>query len=927
MSSCPKNNPFRKGGNCIPKCSKEEISSKTCEISNEIIKTQWLNNIIYFGERNYRYVNIETSENQNLLALVSSYPKNNYRLFYGITKEGNGYFKKNDKETQFYKMEINDINITGRFESEIFTFKFESSIDDKEYLLSYSKGFQFVEVYDFDKNIIYFDCIDSPFGEILNSHQIISPHFKLKGDSNSYLVGLIGTRYNVYGENLGDHIFLRKVVYNSLEIKKDPPEVQINEYQSCSKESLIFSCYQSKLNYIICFFKNDSDSYLINVYSDSLELLTYIQLLPPNEDNDIFFKCIHFFDEIGVFAYYSNNIKNQINFQFKQYFSHNNSICDYDISFPEIKIEDYSFHNSFTLNDIVKVFDKKFYFVSVSLDKESLYIISIYNYYEKEFSQRIYKINIYNLNNYKFYNDIRITIYKNFLALASNFNLGEDGSVFSSVMIFSYPNSSDSYFEISNYLFENNVKINNLLFKLKGECSMENNIFGYTYSGIQIIKNCNDETDIYLSFLSGEKIYNDYFLKNNEMIKLYIPKKNIYNSFKCQFKYACVVTEPEYEEYNNYTDSINDTSIDISFKEKNFFEMLKKNYVGKYSLYNIFLKNDLSENCHNYCELCYKDTPNICITCNDEYIIHDDGNKFCFCGFEDIIKNECKLDITLSQVGEVNLYIKNQLNKNNYTRSNIIIQTGNTNFQLSKIEDQILNNKNLSTIELGQCELELKNKNNIPQDSSLIIYKKDIKNFDKTATYVQFEVYNPNNFTKLDLSVCENSEINIYSPVSLDKPTISLYLNLNKSGYNLFDANDSFYNDVCSRYTSDNKTDLLLLDRKIDIYNISGNKALCQKGCKLVFYNVETEKVKCNCASITNYEENDLFYFIKSTKNDIAKNFFHHLSNSNFRLLKCYKYAFDFKEFFENIGRIIMALLIIGLIVFFIIYIFKDIKK
>ena len=47
---------------------------------------------------------------------------------------------------------------------------------------------------------------------------------------------------------------------------------------------------------------------------------------------------------------------------------------------------------------------------------------------------------------------------------------------------------------------------------------------------------------------------------------------------------------------------------------------------------------------------------------------------------------------------------------------------------------------------------------------------------------------------------------------------MNLFVSLNNSGYNLFNPNDSFYNDICSPYTSIYKKDMLLSDRWEDIY-------------------------------------------------------------------------------------------------------------
>ena len=51
---------------------------------------------------------------------------------------------------------------------------------------------------------------------------------------------------------------------------------------------------------------------------------------------------------------------------------------------------------------------------------------------------------------------------------------------------------------------------------------IDNNIFGYVYSGIEIAENCLDLEDIYLVDSNDEKISNDYILKKSDKIKLFI---------------------------------------------------------------------------------------------------------------------------------------------------------------------------------------------------------------------------------------------------------------------------------------------------------------------------------------------------------------------------------------------------------------------
>ena len=69
------------------------------------------------------------------------------------------------------------------------------------------------------------------------------------------------------------------------------------------------------------------------------------------------------------------------------------------------------------------------------------------------------------------------------------------------------------------------------------------------------------------------------------------------------------------------------------------------------------------------------------------------------------------------------------------------------------------------------------------------------------------------------MNKCENSTIFLNIPNNLEPDIISLYESLQKDGYNLFDYNDSFYNDICSPYTSGNKTDKMI-DKKIFIVKL-----------------------------------------------------------------------------------------------------------
>jgi len=177
------------------------------------------------------------------------------------------------------------------------------------------------------------------------------------------------------------------------------------------------------------------------------------------------------------------------------------------------------------------------------------------------------------------------------------------------------------------------------------------------------------------------------------------------------------------------------------------------------------------------------------------------------------------------------------------------------------------------------------------------------------------------------MSVCENLTIDIYTPVSLSQSDSLLFHSLNSSGYNLYNPNDPFYTEICTPYTTVNGTDILLSDRKADIYSKSGNEALCQTGCELLYYDENSKKAKCNCNIKTKEENQNLFNDIKFDKKEIEESFFDTLSNSNFLVLKCYKLAFDLEKLFENKGRIMMSIFFILFIILLIVFCFTGNKK
>ena len=131
ITSCPKEKPFLQNDSCVETCNNYLTD---CYLNNEIIKTQYLNNIISIPSEDFLFINIVTTEKGDLLYLSSCYPADNNRILFGLNKDGNGYFKsKTNNYARFINLTTGD-NFVGRFESEIYPIKLSNSDSNIEYL-------------------------------------------------------------------------------------------------------------------------------------------------------------------------------------------------------------------------------------------------------------------------------------------------------------------------------------------------------------------------------------------------------------------------------------------------------------------------------------------------------------------------------------------------------------------------------------------------------------------------------------------------------------------------------------------------------------------------------------------------------------------------------------------------------------------------
>ena len=117
---------------------------------------------------------------------------------------------------------------------------------------------------------------------------------------------------------------------------------------------------------------------------------------------------------------------------------------------------------------------------------------------------------------------------------------------------------------------------------------------------------------------------------------------------------------------------------------------------------------------------------------------------------------------------------------------NCIFYITNSQNELDLLKGKNNNTNKCSIIDLGECENLLKKHYQINENVSLIIIKFEKVTNISSEKSLQYEVYEPFQKTKLNLSICDKITIDIYIPLVLSEKIQNLYDELKNMGYELY---------------------------------------------------------------------------------------------------------------------------------------------
>ena len=75
---------------------RREYKNQNFSVANETIKTQLITNIIWIGDKGFRYINFANYSNGDMIIETTSNPGNSKRMFYGLKNNGEYLFKQKE---------------------------------------------------------------------------------------------------------------------------------------------------------------------------------------------------------------------------------------------------------------------------------------------------------------------------------------------------------------------------------------------------------------------------------------------------------------------------------------------------------------------------------------------------------------------------------------------------------------------------------------------------------------------------------------------------------------------------------------------------------------------------------------------------------------------------------------------------------------
>ena len=990
-------------------------SKSQCSNSLSIINTNCFNNIIKV-ENYYRGAQFTTFKDGNMIIEYGKDQDNqhDYRLFYGLKKNGRSYFENDNphKEIQI----STSYNSKGRYEARnILLYLEEDNIRKKQYIFSTSSFDSLTELHDIEEGKYSVRSTRNIWdvGEL----EVFSYQYSLLElkENNKNIYFMVFTRHETDTIQVGGKpkdysktIIIKKFGIKSFDLINSYDEKKSISFTDNFNNRIVSSFLMEEKNILVLFYLRKMNNeekdfknakYAIKFYDYDLNekneiIISNSDVTDPRSGEGLFFKGIHLKENLAAFLYYtkgydlttiqfniSSIVENSGTFSF-------NNIIEFN--------KDYGYVSDITLNEFIKVNDVQLAFITTKKIVPStntyyfelhILLYDLYNDY-KNIKIRQYWFNLDQIQPIK---ELTAYVYNGFLIFSSTAvpELSYTSSNFFSILtFFGYPNGTDSTIDISPYLMDTGFYNNdNIYTELMSKITVENNIFGYV-----IVPKINlvsiPKEILFYNITNGVKdanpLPNNTFFDANHVLNQNFQLNKTDQLYHIDYQY--IVKEPDYNIF--YPSSITEDhpTVNGGYDGSAYYNANKKTFYGRTNRLSFKL-------CHNYCGSCVEFSKNNnkqkCFTCLEDYKydywaymgkyiancvpqnmyfdLNSDGTgtlincgndfnylidaktnkRICFksdeecpkeysdyeqatkechhipCNYESYYKNICTFSD--NSIKDVLDKMRELITSYNDKKSNLEANfQGESALEISNEIKELLfeDDTDLPWLDLSTCGEKLKAYYKINDDQSLIILKYGLISDLSYEEELQFEVYDPVSFQKLDLSICNESNINLIISLPLSDEFVNAINNIIEQGYDPFDLSDRFYREICTPYDSENGTDVLL-DSREEYYYSTLNNIVCPDHCHTSSFDLQSKYLKCECA----VNESDITLNLKHiTGENIGNSFYSTLKNSNWKVMICYNLVFNWKIFKKNAGSIISLIFFIIYLGFIIYFILKGIQ-
>ena len=1000
--------------------------SNFCSNNLHFDNTKCFNNIIIFNQKKYQANNFAKNKNGDLILELTELSENDEisssRLLYGLKNEGEFMFS--NKPSYAYEFHIdNNEEIINEYNS-VYLNRTCNSINlfvslrndinkENQYLFSINPYKSMVELYNLNKdnNSYYIWSFNNFFRLNKDDYSFQYEYLLIElRNESTYIISFIPKV--IISENIKYVTFIKKFELKSFDI---------NAYEELN--TIDFSNY---LNHQIIdvFFMDDIDIVcIVSYYIYTIEeveiedeeiktlhralnyLYTYynfvlnfydsnLQVLPGGKDKQFYNVESYNFNKEEFFfkSVYLNNQNvfllfriSPYCFKFKSLNINNMDISSYEYeSFcPYI----YVFKTDESLNNIVKIDNKRIVFIYTSYINVKLCIIIIDNI-QIGISLNINEYYI-DLDNISLKNQISGYIYNNYLIFATTSILKDednnliDNNYFSIFMIFGYANGTDRIVDISEFLNDNeNYNPDKSFFNfLNDELIIENNIFGY-----------EPDNKIKLISISPEILF--FQMDNSELIQLdnnsliyydknYVMKQNKISRKSSKYynlEYQYIVKEPNHDSVANddeqriYYGRVNqlqfklchkycETCYDLGIYDNNQ-KCLSCLPVYQYD-YWYYFNNTKTTNCvpegyyfdieKNSLILCnsteykyyFNTTDNKTICFNDDYncpssypylneitkecssFKNESNNEYLQCNYDNYIKELCSFDNynTSEEIYEIikNNFVSNYISDKGYLR--IVDTKDKYIFQITSVKN-----------ELKALETNFKSNLSIIDMKECADLLKSQNGLDSNDDLVILKYENENSISNGNE---KSVQYEVYLPNSNIKLNLSICSNTKINIYvpvKLNEKTQKLYEDLKEQGYD-------LFDKNNKFYKDICTPYKSENGTDVIladrfndFFSANQLTCQANC------EYSDYLYdsqYIKCkcdtideekietnepekiTKKTIGKSFYDTLKYSNYKVLMCYKLVFRKVTFYKNFGSIISLIYFSGYFIGFLLFSYR----